>query len=784
MGRARLFMLKARHASFYNSLLRPVPEKGEIALPVSACGRPQIPVRAILGHCLYRRVALWTITILVLLSVVCLKADVKGVRSGHDGKGGNGGQNQHKNEKPKWMSYPHLGSYYKGIKSIVPASDHVPDWPQPKIKPPSKDIRTKAQAEETRMEVPVPEPYSPYPRYSSEVYLSEFYEVQTCYLDTNHSVTVPDVFAYPGMPQGMPDPLIGSHRLLGIHDDVCFDRFGRYGSYGLGYSMEEGGTGEAMPGQSERAGADVIWSNGKVDYNGIKWGEAQELCVKANKKRFFEKADHKREIENAKKSLLDPLDKTHTPTDANGAEGKELKKITRHAVVIRTYTGFRWTSHATLNFRAMISELALGSGGEYTVHFLVHVKDESQPIFADPDAYQHILDLNIPSEFHSICTLWTEGQMRLLYPGGYSKSASNPSGQGFHSVYRSAHFPLQHFALQHPEYEHVWNWEMDMRYVGHFYEFFDRLGSWGRRQSRHGLWERSAKYYVPSVHGSWDNFEAIAAAESKASGRRPISGPILFAGRQELQKQPQAKTGFLPETCAMGNDPHGCGVGEEADLITLNPLFDAEESGWVFSKDVTGYSQLYGLPPRRTAIITASRLSRRLLLAMHEETWRLKHGMFSEMFPPTIALHHGLKAVYAPHPVYLDRKWPVEAVGRAFNGGRDGSSGGDGSPFDLKNEHNHKGASWYYHAEFGPMLWRRWLGFAMPAGRTEDGGKVGQGKVRGGFEEENGWVEGRGIGEGRMCLRSMLVHPVKWEKPEEESKGKKDEKKDERKKSK
>ena len=147
---------------------------------------------------------------------------------------------------------------------------------------------------------------------------------------------------------------------------------------------------------------------------------------------------------------------------------------------------------------------------------------------------------------------------------------------------------------------------------------------------------------------------------------------------------------------------------------------------------------------------------------MHEETWRLRHAMFSEMFPASMALHHGLKAVYAPHPVCLDRDWDVEAIDVTFNGGQDHSASGCGSPFDYQTEHTHKGTTWYYHSEFAGLLWRRRLGYPQVDGRGEDGGMYGGGILRGGKREE----ESR-EGAGRLCLRSMLVHPIKWEHPDE-----------------
>ena len=64
--------------------------------------------------------------------------------------------------------------------------------------------------------VPKPKKYSPYEQST---------DIKTCYLDSKKTVPAPDLYAYNGVPQHMPDPAIGSYKLLGLRDDVCFDRF-------------------------------------------------------------------------------------------------------------------------------------------------------------------------------------------------------------------------------------------------------------------------------------------------------------------------------------------------------------------------------------------------------------------------------------------------------------------------------------------------------------------------------------------------------------------------------
>ncbi|KAI9172386.1 hypothetical protein HJFPF1_01888 [Paramyrothecium foliicola] len=625
---------------------------------------------------------------------------------------------QEQPEGAPWLNFKHLNAYFFGLKTLVSKSEHEAEYPNPARPTPFSQPPTSE-------DIPKPKPYNPY----------KSSDIVTCYLDEEKKVPAPSLLAYEAVTKHAPDPALGSYELLGLRDDVCFDRFGRYGVYGLGYSKNDGGSGTGR--DTESSGSEEVWSeSGQINYTNMDWGAAQERCYEANKHRF-------RSVDDS-------------PNELKFRDATEKKS--RVAVVIRLYTGFKWTEHVLLNFRALINEVALKSGGEYGVHFLLHIRDTDIPIWADEETVQEVLDENIPEEFHNMVTLWSVPQMKLMYPGNFKKPISNPSSSDIHGVYRSAHMPLQVFAVEHPEYDHIWNWEMDMRYLGNYYEFFDRIGSWATKQPRPLLWERSERYFIPSYHGTWENFTDVVKENVDSSGREAIFGPVQFPGRLPLRHEEDGLTA-LPETCD-GEDKSKCGVGEDADFISLNPIFDADQSGWVFGLDVTGWDKP---PPRRTAIITASRMSRRLLLAMHEEVWRHHHSMFTEMFPPSVALHHGLKAVYAPHPVFLDRAWyPAKSIDTAFNGGRDHSTSGHGSPFDLQNEHNHAGASWYFNSEFAGLLWRRWLGYAQMDGRGDGGGRAGEGTERGGKKEEESEE-----GSGRMCLRSMLVHPIKREHPTE-----------------
>ena len=218
------------------------------------------------------------------------------------------------------------------------------------------------------------------------------------------------------------------------------------------------------------------------------------------------------------------------------------------------------------------------------------------------------------------------------------------------------------------------------------------------------------------------------------SGDKPVWGP-----ERPRDDDVALDTDPVPPT-TYDKDKYTWGVGEEADLIVFNPLFDPDGTTWLLADDVSGYNKTHGFPPRRTAIITASRLSRRLLMTMHRETALKRHTMFSEMWPASCALHHGLKAVYAPHAEYIDRRWPTDYLKDVFNAGRNGATGGARTSVFGDREHNFRGTTWYYNAGFPEVLWNRWLGYKF----NNDGGEQ--------FELAN---------EGRMCLPPMLLHPIK-----------------------
>ena len=145
---------------------------------------------------------------------------------------------------------------------------------------------------------------------------------------------------------------------------------------------------------------------------------------------------------------------------------------------------------------------------------------------------------------------------------------------------------------------------MDIRYTGNYFEFFTKTNRWAGHEPFDLNMQRSQGYYIPEIH-NWTN--------------------------------------SYPED-------------READLIQYGPIFDLIGSNWYFEHDVVGYPNGPDTP-RRAVIIAAARLSRSLLLKMHHVNAVLRQAVATEALS-TVALHYGLKAVFVPHPVFMDKRWP------------------------------------------------------------------------------------------------------------------------------
>ncbi|KAK6846044.1 hypothetical protein PG987_001232 [Apiospora arundinis] len=573
---------------------------------------------------------------------------------------------------------------------------------------------------------PKPYIYNPYPEYNGKDWVaSKKAKFMQC--DGPDGTLLDDVKVFKGTPRNFPNVSFGSYDVLDMDGDLCFERETRLGPYGL-----------VQDANHKRTAA---------QWDVINWGQLQEKCVRKNKARFHMQGQPNFYIDSAygpldaptmselrrsrRPSILEDAKKHNHRTrsiteDESEEEGQHEKrrgsttekesgekpvKEKRTALLIRTYTGKVYSDNDKHILRSLVSELSLRTGGQYQVFLLVQVKDSDLPIWEKYEAYRSVVLNSVPLEFADMTILWDDQVVRSMYP----KLAPEQS-----NVDIAQWLSVQRFAQEYPEFDYVWNWELDSRVTGHHYDFLEKLTNFARKQPRRGLWERSERFYIPEFHGDYDT-DFRKEVESHAVNGSPI-GP-----------KPPVK---IPE-----DDDYEWGVGEEADVITLAPIFDPVGSGWINWDFVWGYSDSTHPSvdvPRRVTIITQSRVSKRLLDIMHVENQRGNH-VFSEMSPQTVALLHGLKAVYAPMPVFFDRAWPVKSLARWFNGGPNGDSGGFASAQAWGHEGRYSGSTWYYRANPPQRLYLNWMGWED----TGIGGKE--------------WEQTH----GRPCLPPMIMHPIK-----------------------
>ncbi|KAI1325125.1 hypothetical protein F5Y16DRAFT_378897 [Xylariaceae sp. FL0255] len=580
-----------------------------------------------------------------------------------------------------------------------------------------------------------PYTYNPYPDQKSDKTTAKWVP---CQGPDGEDVT--DFSVFKGVPKGFPDPLIGSYSVLNMDGDLCFERETRLAKYGFQNANDT--------------------SEPSREWHKVRWGELQTACVQKNKARFNldgepnpyvdsvyagqktvpfiggdsdynlvdtpKGKDHDDELREGSRSLNKRATTTTTTTTTPPKDVST--KEARTVILLRTYTGKEYNENDKQIIRALITELSLRTGGLYQVYLFVHVKDSAYAIWDDEGTYQYVLQQNVPPEFRDIAILWNDEAVQAMYPKLDPEKAT---------VHVSQWLSVQKFAQEFNEFDYIWNWEMDARVTGHHYDFLEKLVDFAKAQPRRGLWERSERYYIPSLHGDYDT-DFRKEVETR-TGEDSIWGPMNFSFINPIgPKPPVAK----PE-----DDDYKWGVGEDADLITVAPIINVFESGWVGANDVWGFNDSTHATqqlPRRVTIVTHSRISKRLLDIMHVENLRGNH-IASEMTCQTIALLHGLKAVYAPMPMFFDRPWKGEDIARWFNSGKKGESGGDNSAIGWGREARYGGSTWYYRANPPQRLYNNLMGYED----TKYGGEE--------------WEEYH----GRPCLPPMLLHPVKDVAPTE-----------------
>lgn len=564
--------------------------------------------------------------------------------------------------------------------------------------------------------------YNPYPDYNNKIWNNT--NIGTYYACDGPFGKLEDVLVASGHPVIFGEPPVGSYVPLDIDSNLCFERETRLGPYGF---LENRGSGEAH--EIHSSSDESVWKT-------TNWGLLQTKCLERNKDRYeptkdpakIHLVDNTREAGNtsvtarsAKQPSTDP-GLNEEAARKQGLHGMpdasvKRKKKSRTAILIRTDSEQNYTSNDKQNIRSIVAELSLRSGGEYQVWLAVEVKDPDQAFWTDSGAYQNAIRSTVPDEFWNMTILWSSAFLKEKYP-------LLPAKVG----HENTHWLIvQQFSQQHPEFEHVWNWEFDTRYTGQHYNLLEKLSSFAKNQPRKGLWERNARFYIPSLHRHYDSIFR-RSVENRYSPEEMVWGP---ASHPHII--PLGPTQPVPEPT---EDKHKWGVGEDADYISLMPIFDPVDTTWSHRNDVWGFDSDI---PRRGSLGTHSRISKRLLHVMHQEDLIGNH-LGNELAPATIALLHGFKPVFAPMPIFFDRDWAMESLEKFFNPGRLGESGSsENSPFSKAYEGRFEGTTWHSKAAPPTRLYNNWLG-------KEDSGKGG-----------NEWEKQH----GRVCLPPMFLRSIR-----------------------
>ncbi|KAK0346686.1 hypothetical protein LTR02_014003 [Friedmanniomyces endolithicus] len=600
-----------------------------------------------------------------------------------------------------------------------------------------------------------PFPYLPYPAYNTPEWKAEWLgEHVPCEGARGRLLndSLEDIAtAWSLIPHGYPAATLGDASAVNADASHCFDRYNRFGPYGYGQGERGDVEGWQRP---------VV----KPDWSSVRWDQLQEQCLELNRERYAPNA--------RQPTLLRP----DADFSVEAKRGQPSKRETpayhpRTAVLIRTWQGYEYAENDLQTIRAMMTELALISGGEYQVFLLVAVGDHGVNVTSNSQVYADILSESVPREFRSIAVLWDEELLQSLYPD-----------VGDWSVKWHQYMPVQWFSETHQEFDFIWNLEPDTRFTGNHYQFLESLSAFAKETPRKFLWERNQRYYIPSA-GSFSDY-VLDSVEAVETGMRegmitPVWGP------QPYNPTEQTPLGQTPPTSER-DDQFAWGEGDEADLITLSPIFDPKHTEWEDKDmvwnyvpgihpnisdtdedpaDPTFHYPGYANVPRRATFSPLLRFSRLQLHAMHVEN-TAGRALASGMFPASIALQHGLKAVYAPHPVWADRRWLAWYADAIFNANENKTAQWgqqNDSVYNTDRSHNFGGLSYSSNSGFPTVLYRRWLGFAAYEDEQVSpiDGLGGKGYEDRGFIVDlgNGGPESIG-GKGRMCLPGMLLHPV------------------------
>ncbi|KAL2266785.1 hypothetical protein VTJ83DRAFT_6137 [Remersonia thermophila] len=505
-----------------------------------------------------------------------------------------------------------------------------------------------------------------------------------------------------------PQPWAGNYDEIGLNLTVMSVKR-RYAPYGYGEDRDD-------------------YNRQKVDWDAVDWGQLQNDCFQRNRHRFPASAVPF----NDTRSVPPRFAYRGGATVPEVRHWHEFEPSRRTALVVRTWRGYQYLPEDMYYLRSLVAEAALKFGGEYQVILLVDMKDTEgydNDIFASSEAYRQGLDdAGVPPEFRSIALLWSTKLLESWYPK-----------VGEHRTMYQVFQPMQLLALHYPEFDHFWQLEMDMRFLGDAGKFLDQLGSAARSEPRKQALERSSFWHMMAETGDYGEF--FRAVNASNNGSSHVWGPLRVPEIPPIGPDPPVA------------DPHqddfAWGVGEEADVITTSYCMNAlNPSQWMF-RDWIGGLAAGTDTPRWYCPPAIMRGSRALLLAIHHAQLELGIRVPSEATLPSFALWHGLKLSFPQHPVYHRDKDDVSNRRAWWRGGPRASSTGLGP--DSMDHPRGLGLTFWWESEWAKEVFYEWFGKKMDA------------------KAPRAWI--LGDWDGELWAPNMMLHQVKhFVPPAEEEK--------------
>ena len=323
--------------------------------------------------------------------------------------------------------------------------------------------------------------------------------------------------------------------------------------------------------------------------------------------------------------------------------------------------------------------------------------------------------------------------------------------------------PLQLFAHFYPEFDHYWQFEMDTRFtsdVGKMLRSFHSFSTLAPyKQSR----ERASWSYMPQIHGSYDDF--TAKLNETLGGGATVWGPVNIT-----KVKPVGEKSPISEP---RDDDFQWGVGRDADLVLLSPLFDVLRfqtgSDWEYKGLYRGFDEGEGARfPRFQAAPAQARASRTLLEAIHTAQHEQGLRIHGEATLPSFALWHGLKVVGLPIPNYQFPQRDLHELDLVHNGGpvskfKDGIANGPAPYRRSVIEFYSRPRTWEWESSLTDRVLEQWRGGTSSVElhiiKDPEGEPAVLGSVSGelpSFMEEV---------EGGVYAPSMLLHPRKTNRP-------------------